>query len=477
MLFNSIEFALFLPVVFGVYWFVFKNKLKAQNFFLFAASSVFYGWWDWRFLFLLYFSASIDFATAYFIDKTESKTRRKNLLLITLVSNLTILGFFKYFNFFADSFALILLQMHMQASVTTLKIVLPVGISFYTFQSIAYVVDVYRKQLKASNNYIEFMAFISFFPQLVAGPIERATHLLKQVQTERRFDYNYAVSGLRLMLYGFFKKVVIADNLSKFVDQVYAQPNDYKGITPIVATLFFAVQIYCDFSGYSDIAIGTARLFGFDLMKNFRTPYFATSLKEFWQRWHISLSTWFRDYLYIPLGGNRVSTSRKYFNLFITFVLSGLWHGANFTFIIWGTIHGLFMVVEDLIKKRFDVTLPKLLRGIITFIIVLYAWVFFRASNLNDAIAISKNMLLQGTLQQLQQVFMQVYYSQVFINILFVGILFFVFCEVAIYTNRYNTAFMQLPKPFRVTFYYILIAFIVFIGLNDSAPNFIYFRF
>jgi len=477
MLFNSIEYALFLPVVFSIYWYVLRNKLKAQNFFLFAASSVFYGWWDWRFLFLLYFSASIDFATAYFIDKSENKTRRKNLLLITLVSNLTILGFFKYFNFFADSFAVVLAKLHMHASVSTLKIVLPVGISFYTFQSIAYVVDVYRKQLKASDNYIEFMAFISFFPQLIAGPIERATHLLKQMQTERRFDYNYAVSGLRLMLYGFFKKVVIADNLSKFVDQVYGQPNDYTGVTPIIATLFFAVQIYCDFSGYSDIAIGTARLFGFDLMKNFRTPYFATSLKEFWQRWHISLSTWFRDYLYIPLGGNRVSTPRKYFNLFITFVLSGLWHGANFTFIIWGAIHGGIMVAEDFLKENTNLKPSKLIGWITTFIIVIYAWVFFRAANLTDAITISKNMFLPGTLAQVKLLLIQVYYSWIFVMVMGLCLVFFMLCELAIYNQKHSGLFVQLPKAARFAFYYLLVLLIVFVGLNDSAPNFIYFRF
>lgn len=477
MLFNSIQFAVFFPVVFCVYWTLLRKNVRMRNLFLFIASSVFYGAWDWRFLLLLYGSASVDFVTAYCIDKTESTAKRKWLVGLTLFSNLSILGFFKYFNFFNESLVLLLAKLGWNTSPLALNVILPVGISFYTFQSIAYVIDVYRKEIKASTDYVEFMAFVSFFPQLVAGPIERARHMLPQFSKQHIFTYEDGVSGLRLILYGLFKKVVIADNVSKFVDTVYSTPQQYHGLVTICATLLFALQIYCDFSGYSDMAIGIARLLGFNLMKNFRTPYFAVSLKEFWQRWHISLSTWFRDYLYIPLGGNKVSEPRRYFNLFVTFLISGLWHGANFTFIVWGSIHGFCLLIEEYLKTRIAITMPVLLRYVLTMVVVCYAWVYFRAESIADAFSITSSFFKPVSFTTFKQIWIDVYYSPVFIAMLCISIIFFMVCEVMITRNTPAKVLGYLPAPVRVGFYYLLIVAIVFIGLNDSSPNFIYFKF
>jgi D-alanyl-lipoteichoic acid acyltransferase DltB (MBOAT superfamily) len=478
MIFNSLEFALFFPIVFVIYWFVLKNKLKAQNFFLLAASYFFYGWWDWRFLSLLFLSSTIDFSVGFYLDKTNNAIYRKRLLLITVAINLFILGVFKYFNFFADSLVELLTQLNVQASFTALKIILPVGISFYTFQSMAYVIDVYRKEINASKDFISFLAFVSFFPQLVAGPIERAKHLLPQFHQHRVFKYDAAIVALRFILYGLFKKVVIADNLAIFVDEIFLHPGLYSGWTVITAVLFFAVQIYCDFSGYSDIAIGTARLLGFDLMENFRTPYFAVSLREFWQRWHISLSTWFRDYLYIPLGGSKRGEVRQYFNLLITFVISGLWHGANFTFVVWGFIHGTCVVVESFIKQRTKIVVPSFVKWTITFSIVCFAWIFFRARSWNEAILIIQSLShgydISGVLNETLN---KVYFSNIFVRVLKACLLLFVFGELMISRMGFTNFFDTSPRLLRIGYYYLLILLIAFVGLNDNAPNFIYFKF
>lgn len=477
MLFNSIEFALFFPIVFVVYWFVFKNRLKAQNLFLLASGYFFYGWWDVRFLGLLFLSSTIDYTVGYYLNKTEDTFKRKRLLWLTIAVNLLILGIFKYFNFFTDSFLLLLTQLHIKANIQLINVVLPVGISFYTFQSMAYVIDVYRKEIKACTNYLTFLAFVSFFPQLVAGPINRAKDLLPQFYTNRTFSYDMAVIGLRLILYGLFKKVVIADNLAKFADEVFNNPGMYTGWVSLAGVLFFTLQIYCDFSGYSDIALGTANLLGFRMMENFRTPYFATSLKHFWQRWHISLSTWFRDYLYIPLGGNRNGEVRQYLNLFITFMVSGLWHGANFTFIIWGFIHGSYVVIEDFIKRRTRASLPVILKWAITFSVVCVAWIFFRAKNLNNALIVVQSLFTGYSLANLAKVLQRVYYSTAFIQWLAVSTLLFFICEATIQNKPDYTFTGSLPRMLRIGLYYLLILLIVFVGLNDSAPNFIYFNF
>jgi len=326
MIFNSIDFAIFLPVVFILYWFVVSKNLKFQNFLIAAASYFFYGWWDWRFLSLILFSTLIDYSVGVRLSKEDKALKRKILLWISVIVNLGFLGFFKYYNFFLDNFVEAFSFFGAKIQKNSLNIILPVGISFYTFQTLSYTIDVYRRNLKPTRDFIAFSAFVSFFPQLVAGPIERATNLLPQFYKERTFDYRKAVDGLRQILWGLFKKVVIADNCARFANIIFNNSDDYAGSTLVLGAIFFTFQIYGDFSGYSDIAIGTSRLFGFDLKRNFAYPYFSRDIAEFWRRWHISLSTWFRDYLYIPLGGSRGGTWMKVRNTFIIFTVSGFWH-------------------------------------------------------------------------------------------------------------------------------------------------------
>ncbi|MBL7952196.1 MAG: MBOAT family protein [Flavobacteriales bacterium] len=388
MLFPSFAFLVFLPLVFLAYWYVFNRGLRLQNAFLLLASYVFYGWWDWRFLSLLFASSLGDMLIGLAIDKAADPRSKKRWLVLSLVVNLGLLATFKYFNFFVDGARDVLLAFGMQPDLPTLKILLPVGISFYTFQSLSYTIDVYRGQLKATSDPIAFLAFVSFFPQLVAGPIERATHLLPQFQRQRTFDMARAKDGVRQMLWGYFKKLVIADSCAPLVNEVFAgDVSTTAGITLLFGAVFFAFQIYGDFSGYSDIAIGCARLFGFDLSKNFAFPYFSRSISEFWRRWHISLSTWFRDYVYMPLGGWRTKAGR-FRNILTTFTVSGLWHGANWTFVTWGALHGAYYVPEILRngKARRDVaSLRDLPAMLFTFMLVVVAWVFFRSSSVHTA--------------------------------------------------------------------------------------------
>lgn len=395
MLFNSLDFAVFFPLVFLLYWIVAKH-LTLRNIYILIASYVFYGWWDWRFLFLIFTSSLVDFYVGRQLDKTDDKTKRKYLLYLSLFINLGFLVYFKYTNFFIDTFVDSFRLFGKTLEISTLNIILPVGISFYTFQTLSYTIDVYRGQLKPTKDPIAFFAFVAFFPQLVAGPIERASHLLPQFYKTYKFNYDQVKSGLLLMAFGLFKKMVIADRAALYVNEVYNNPSNYEGVETIVATVLFAFQIYCDFSGYSDIAIGAARTMGFDLMKNFNSPYLSKSITEFWRRWHISLSTWFRDYVYIPLGGSRNGRYRTYFNLFVVFLISGLWHGAAITFVIWGAIHGLIIVIEKAISKnktaiyrrlRIDKNniSNKLFFIILTFTIVCFAWVFFRANSFADS--------------------------------------------------------------------------------------------
>lgn len=396
MLFNSIDFALFLPVVFALYWFVAQRNLKTQNLLIVAASYVFYGWWDWRFLSLIAFSTLLDFGLGIMLGREERATRRKLLLAASIIVNLGFLGFFKYYNFFLDNFIAAFTVMGMPIKAGMLHVVLPVGISFYTFQTLSYSIDVYRRKLEPSIDPLAFAAFVCFFPQLVAGPIERATNLLPQFLRPRIFDRAKAVDGLRQMLWGMFKKVVIADNCAEYANLIFNNSADYSGATLALGAILFAFQIYGDFSGYSDIAIGCSRLFGFDLMRNFAFPYFSRDIAEFWRRWHISLSTWFRDYLYIPLGGSRGGTRTKVRNTFIIFLVSGFWHGANWTFIVWGLLHALFFLPLLLASKNRDHLTPvalgrslpsfaELIRMLGTFVLVCVAWVFFRAESLGHA--------------------------------------------------------------------------------------------
>ena len=395
MLFNSIDFAIFLPIVFTLYW-VLRNQLKLQNLLIVVASYIFYGMWDWRFLFLILFSTVVDYTMGILIEKNDSKNKKKLFLWISILVNLGFLGYFKYSNFFLENFVQAFSFLGQDLKFRGLEIVLPVGISFYTFQTLSYTIDVYRKKLSPTKDFIAFSAFVSFFPQLVAGPIERATHLLPQFYRKRKFDYKLAVNGMRQILWGLFKKVVIADNCAQFANQIFNNYEDYSGSTLILGAVFFTFQIYGDFSGYSDIAIGISRLFGFDLMRNFAYPYFSRDIAEFWRRWHISLSTWFRDYLYIPLGGSRGGMWMKIRNTFIIFLVSGFWHGANWTFIIWGALNALYFLPLLLGGKNrnhlevvaYDKSLPsfkEILQIGVTFGLTVFAWIFFRAENLGHA--------------------------------------------------------------------------------------------
>jgi len=390
MLFNSLDFAIFLPLVFCLYWFVTNKNLKIQNLLLVLASYTFYGWWDWRFLSLIIFSTLVDYTVGSLLAKEDNLFKRKLLLWTSIIVNIGFLGFFKYYNFFLDSFVSAFTFLGMEISANSLDIILPVGISFYTFQTLSYTIDVYKRKLQPTKDFIAFSAFVSFFPQLVAGPIERASHLLPQFYKKRYFDYNLAVSGVNLIIWGFFKKIVIADNAGTIVSGIFDNFQSESSISLVIGMILFSFQIYCDFSGYSDIAIGVSRFFGFDLMHNFKFPYFSRNIREFWSRWHISLSTWFRDYVYIPLGGSRVSKQRAVFNIFVVFIVSGLWHGANWTFLFWGFLHALFyfpilLLKNKLSKQNDSFNLKTLVFILFNFSLVSLAWVFFRSANIAEA--------------------------------------------------------------------------------------------
>ncbi len=398
MLFNSIDFAIFLPIVFFLYWFILNKNLKLQNFLIVIASYLFYGWWDWRFLSLILFSTLIDFTVGVRLSKEGSLSKRKMLLWISIIVNLGFLGFFKYYNFFLDNFVTAFSFFGTIINANSLDIILPVGISFYTFQTLSYTIDIYRRKLEPTKDFISFAAFVSFFPQLVAGPIERATSLLPQFYKKRTFDYDKAVDGLRQILWGLFKKIVIADNSAQIANEIFNNSGNYSGSTLVLGAIFFTFQIYGDFSGYSDIAIGTSRLFGFNLKQNFAFPYFSRDIAEFWRRWHISLSTWFRDYLYIPLGGSRGGTWMKVRNTFIIFIVSGFWHGANWTFIVWGALNALYFLPLLLLEKnrtntnavahnRYLPTIKEFFQIGTTFSLTILAWVFFRAENIGHALS------------------------------------------------------------------------------------------
>ncbi|MUH36587.1 MBOAT family protein [Zobellia amurskyensis] len=397
MLFNSVDFAIFLPLVFFLYWFVFPKKLKLQNLLIVLASYVFYGWWDWRFLSLIAFSTIVDYSIGRALARENGLNKRNMLLWTSILVNLGFLGFFKYYNFFLDSFTSAFSFFGQEISAHSLNIILPVGISFYTFQTLSYTIDVYRKQLEPTRDFIAFSAFVCFFPQLVAGPIERASHLLPQFYKKRVFDYSKAVDGMRQILWGLLKKIVIADNCAEYANEIFNNSGEYSGSTLLLGAFFFTFQIYGDFSGYSDIAIGTSRLFGFDLMKNFAFPYFSRDIAEFWRRWHISLSTWFRDYLYIPLGGSRCGTWMKIRNIFIIFLVSGFWHGANWTFLAWGALNAIYFLplmisgknrlnIDAAAKGKILPSFKEIFQIGSTFFLTVLAWVFFRAENVADAL-------------------------------------------------------------------------------------------
>ncbi len=478
MLFNSIEFAIFLPVVFCLYWFVLNKHLRNQNLLLLISSYIFYGWWDWRFLSLIIFSSFVDYSVGIALSKETNERKRKLLLLISIVVNLGLLGFFKYWNFFIENFSNAFTLFGNTFDSSRLNIILPVGISFYTFQTLSYSIDIYRKKFKATKSILDFFAFVSFFPQLVAGPIERAKNLLPQFYEKKEFDYKKSVDGMRQILWGLFKKVVIADNCAVFVNDIFANSGHYSGSTLLIGAVFFAFQIYCDFSGYSDIAIGTARLFGFNLMRNFAFPYFSRDIAEFWRRWHISLSTWFRDYVYIPLGGSRGNNLVKIRNTFVIFVVSGFWHGANWTFIAWGFINAIYFIpllLFGLNRKNQDtVAEGKLLPGIkesfqifSTFFITVIAWVFFRSKSISDALVYISRMF-SASLFSLPDI------SSSILNVL---ILIFVLVEWLQRDKQHALQMdnVRIPKFLRWGLYYVII--MVIAGFGGSQQDFIYFQF
>jgi D-alanyl-lipoteichoic acid acyltransferase DltB (MBOAT superfamily) len=406
MLFNSIDFAIFLPIVFFLYWFVFKRNLLLQNCFIVVVSYIFYGWWDWHFLILMTITVICSWASGIWIAHIRRRTncdskiierRTKAVMIANIVVNLLILGFYKYYNFFVQNFVEAFALFGKELEIRTLQIILPVGISFYTFQALSYSIDVYRKKIEPTKDVVAFFAFVSFFPQLVAGPIERATNLLPQFYRKRTFDYSQAVNGMRQILWGLFKKIVIADNCATAVNEIFEKYEILPASSLVVGAILFAFQIYGDFSGYSDIAIGTSRLFGFNLRRNFAFPYFSRDIAEFWRRWHISLTTWFRDYLYIPLGGSRGSKWQKLRNTFIIFLVSGLWHGANWTFIIWGAYHALLFMpllligknrkyINTVAENRLLPSFKEILAMSTTFMFVVIGWIIFRAENMHYAI-------------------------------------------------------------------------------------------
>ena len=487
MYFNSIDFAIFLPIVFILYWFVFNKWLKFQNFFIVLASYVFYAWWDWRFLSLILFSTLVDYAVGLLMSKQDDTRKRKVLLSLSIFVNIGLLATFKYFNFFIDNLTTAFTFLGQDISFRYLNVILPVGISFYTFQTLSYTIDIYRKKLSPTPDFIAFAAFVSFFPQLVAGPIERATHLLPQFGKPRQFEYHKAVDGTRQILWGLFKKIVIADNCALYANDIFANYGDYAGSTLLLGAVFFAFQIYCDFSGYSDIAIGTSRLFGFDLIRNFNFPYFSRDIAEFWRRWHISLTTWFRDYVYIPLGGSRGGLKIQVRNTFIIFIVSGLWHGANWTFIAWGTINALFFLPLLLTKRNRQYTnavaegkilpnLTELLQIGATFFIVTLSWVFFRANDLSHAFSYL-NALFSPSLLTLPVKDLWTINTGNHIIYLTVMLLVLIIVEWLQRAKQHGLELDsdKIVKPVRWSFYFLLI--ISCFIMNGVQQSFIYFQF
>ena len=488
MIFNSIDFAIFLPMVFILYWFVANKNLKLQNLLIVAASYVFYGWWDWKFLSLIVFSTIVDYTIGRQLRNEENRLKRKILLWTSILVNLGFLGFFKYYNFFLDNFITAFSFFGQEIQSNSLNIILPVGISFYTFQTLSYTIDVYKRKLDPTKDFIAFSAFVSFFPQLVAGPIERATNLLPQFYNKRTFDYSKAVDGMRQILWGLFKKIVIADNCAEYANLIFNNSADYSGSTLVLGAIFFTFQIYGDFSGYSDIAIGTSRLFGFDLMRNFNFPYFSRDIAEFWRRWHISLSTWFRDYLYIPLGGSRGGTWMKVRNTFIIFIVSGFWHGANWTFIVWGALNAIYFLpllltnnnrnnLETVAQGKLLPSIKELSFMILTFGLTVFAWIFFRAENIGHAWHFIQDMFIGLTHKSGYVQTINLLYWEIGLAIPTI-ILLFILVEWLGREGQYAIA--QIGKnwyrPIRWLFYSIII-FLIGMFMPSVESPFIYFQF
>ena len=475
MLFNSIEYFLFLPTVFILYWFVFKKDLKLQNLLILISSYFFYGWWDWRFLSLIFLSTVVDYFVGLKIYDSQDNKVKKTYLWISILFNLGLLGFFKYFNFFIESWIDLLGSFgYEQKSVWTLNVILPVGISFYTFQTMSYSLDIYFKKLKPTRDFISFASFVSFFPQLVAGPIVRASHLLPQLLSKRVFKYDQGVQGLRLILWGLFKKVVIADSLAWRVNYSFENYHTLDGGTLLLGLIYFSIQIYCDFSGYSDIAIGTAKLFGINIRTNFNFPYFSRDIGEFWRRWHISLSSWFRDYLYIPLGGSKGSQWTSIRNIFIIFIVSGFWHGANWTFIVWGLTHALLYIPLFLIGKNRQYTtnvvaennwlpsIKELFQIGMTYFSTTIAWVFFRSENISSSFKYLNSMILK--------------FSIPLDNRGGITYILLLIC-FDLFLLKNNNEMLEINFFISRWAFYIVILFLIYLHINLETSEFIYFQF
>ena len=512
MLFNSFEYLLFLPIVFLLYWFVFdyalnkcKHQLLLQNFFVVIASYVFYGWWDWRFLILIAITTLLSFLSGIGIEYAPTQRGKKAVMIANIVVNLGILGVYKYYDFFAREFAELF---GIESDFLLLHLILPVGISFYTFQALSYSIDVYRKQIEPTHDVVAFTAFLSFFPQLVAGPIERATNLLPQFQRKRHFDYAQAVDGMRQILWGLFKKIVVADNCATYVDTVFADISNQSGSTLVLAAVLFTFQIYGDFSGYSDIAIGTAKLFGIKLMRNFNVPYFSRDIAEFWRRWHISLTTWFRDYVYIPLGGSRPEVPARLKvrgerlearytkviairNTFIIFLLSGLWHGANWTFVLWGAYHALLFVpllvmnknrryrdtvatitlADGSVKAKWLPSLKETGQMLLTFALAVVGWIIFRAEDIGQVGEVIST-IISGSILSVPMLISQYYYIPLFMVII-VMLLFEWFTR----DRLHGLEITNIPYRWIRWSIYLLILLVLFFAIKTETPQFIYFQF
>jgi D-alanyl-lipoteichoic acid acyltransferase DltB (MBOAT superfamily) len=477
MLFNSIEFAIFLLIVFLLYW-RFSKKVRIQNLFLLVASYFFYSWWNWKYLSLVLFCSIVNYMAGLLLMKTDEQKRRKLILTVCCLISIGVLGIFKYYDFFITSFADAFASVGIHLHVKTLHLILPVGISFYTFHTLSYTIDVYRRKFEPTKDIVSFFLFVSIFPLAMAGPIERATNVLPQIYKNRVFDYQQTVDGLRQILWGLFKKVVIADNCAILVDQTFGSYQTETGSTLLLGAIFFTFQIYCDFSGYSDMALGIGKLLGFKFMRNFSNPYFSRDIAEFWRRWHISLTTWFRDYLYIPLGGSRVAQWKVIRNTFIIFLVSGFWHGANWTFIVWGAFHALLFLPLILFKKNRKnidtIAEGKLLPSIqelfqmgLTFFLVVIGWVFFRADSIADAFAYLGGMAQWVTLRAFGRFVM---YREAWLILLMLAV------EWIQREKQHGLQIDTLKYPaVRWGIYYAIIMAIVLLGGTQTA--FIYFQF
>lgn len=478
MLFNSFAYMIFLPIVFAIYWLL-KDQyrwilLLLSSYFFYMCSGPQYG--------LLIFGVTfVSYLSAIIIENRSEKRKKTIALVFTVLVCMGILFFFKYFNFFSSTTNSLMSMFGIRWDPVTLNLVLPVGISFYTFQTMSYVIDVYKGVTKVEHHFGKYAAFVSFFPQLVAGPIERSNNLLPQIRQKHTFEYEKAMQGVKLMCWGYYKKLVIADVLSEYVQKVFDNPYDYKGFSLVVASVFFALQIYCDFSGYSDIAIGTAKLFGIDLMKNFKSPYFSASIREFWSRWHISLSTWFRDYIYIPLGGNRVRIIRHYINLMVTFLISGLWHGANWTFVAWGGVHGVAQVIETVFigKKESKNGFFRLIRTGVVFIFCTFAWIFFVSNSISDAFYVISNCMAGFTNPI---AYLYVGFADLGLGKDMLAVLGFFILIMGVYDyislKKDFVEWISLKNKVVQWIFYVVIALIViFFSKKGVAAEFIYFQF